>query len=423
MTRRGFSIGRAGTAALALALAAPSFVPGALAQSADDFRLPPGESPRPAGPVDPEPPAATPTPAPTPAPSPTPAPPRIVLPPPAPRPTATARPTPRPSASAPAATVRPSTPSPRPTAAPTPAPTATAPAATAAASAPAPVPTAPAIEPSVAATTSPDLSTPAPIEPPAPEAAPPAAFESAEGPPWTAIAAGIGLVLAIALIVWLLRRGRTARIAAAEETWEAARNPSPAPPSPAPPQPAAPGTVTPPPTPAPQPAFAPLPRGDFDMVLEPQRMTLAMINATFVYRLAIANRGSAPLGPIRITCDMISAHASLATAEQLLPDPAQAWLSHDFDAIPPGESIVIDGELRLPRAEIRPIHSGGSVIFAPLARFTLQTLANGAPTLLGARVFVIGEEAEQPGGPVRPFRLNEGTRSYSRISQREVAIS
>ena len=152
-------------------------------------------------------------------------------------------------------------------------------------------------------------------------------------------------------------------------------------------------------------------------------MTLALINATFVYRLAITNRGTVPLGPLRITGDMISAHASRAVAEQLDPDPTQAWLSHDFDALPPGETMEIDGELRLPRSEIRPIHTGNASLFVPLVRFTLQTLTGGVPIPLGARVFVVGEEPDQPGGPVRPFRLNEGSRVYSCISQREVDIT
>lgn len=395
MTRRRPSIDLAGFAALALAMALTATMP-ASAQPAGTFSLPPGETPRPAaGPADPETPSTTPSPVASPAATPTP--PRIVLPPqpraaPSPTPTPAARPSPRPTA---AATARPAA---------TPA-TPAAPAATTAIPPPAALPSA---EPN-----------PAPETPALPTE--PAATPSAEAaPPWREIAGGIGLVLGIALIVWLLRRGRARRITEAAESWEAA----PTPPSPTPPPP--PGTATAAPSappPAAPPPYAPLPRGEFALGLDPLRMTLAMINATFVYRLTVGNPGAEPLGPLRITCDMISAHASLAAAEQLMPDPSTAWLSHDFDAIPPGESITIDGELRLPRAEIRPIRSGDSAIFAPLARFTLQTLAGRAPALLGARVFVIGEEAEQPGGPVRPFRLNDGTRSYSRISQREVAIS
>lgn len=400
MRRLGFSIDLAGFAALALA-AAPAFgpsalAPSALAQSASDFRLPPGESPKPAGPVDPEPPAARPTAAPTPVPSPAATPPRIVLPPPTATPTARPMPSPSPRSTA--------VPARRPSATPVPA-----------AAAPAPTPTP--VVPLPAAT-------PTAAESAAPPAEPPASEPAAQPLPWPAIAAGAGLVFAIGLIVWLLRRGRAARIAAAEErlTGVSAAPPAPVPPpAPAPAEPAAPQPA--PPAPPPAAPFAPLPRGDFTLSIEPMRLTLAMINATFVYRLTIGNPGPHPLGPIRISCDMISAHASLATAEQLVPDPAQAWLAHEFEAIPPGESIVIDGELRLPRAEIRPIRSGQSAIFVPLARFTLQTLAGGAPQLLGARVFVIGEEPEQPGAPVRAFRLNEGTRSYSRISQREVAIA
>ena len=177
--------------------------------------------------------------------------------------------------------------------------------------------------------------------------------------------------------------------------------------------------------PLPRPAFHPHAEKavDFEIELVPQRMTMALINASLSYRLTILNRDAKPLGPLRISCDLISAHASLQAAEQLEPDPEKAWMSHDFEALPPGEHLVVDGEVRLPRAEILPVRSGGNHLFVPLVRFTVQTVDGDATETVGARVFVIGEEPEQAGGALKPFRLNDGTRSYSRIAQREVTIA
>lgn len=152
-------------------------------------------------------------------------------------------------------------------------------------------------------------------------------------------------------------------------------------------------------------------------------MTMALINATLTYRLAITNHGNTPLGPLRISSDMISAHGSLQAAEQLVPDPDTAGLSHEFEAIPPGESIELNGELRLPRTEILPVRSGNGALFLPLARFTIQTKGEAGLTTAGSRVFIVGEDPDQPGAPLLPFRLNDGTRIYSRVSQREVAAS
>lgn len=171
-------------------------------------------------------------------------------------------------------------------------------------------------------------------------------------------------------------------------------------------------------TPLPTPIFA----RPFDITFEPQRMTLAMINASLTYRLTITNRDDRPLGPLRITCDLISAHASLLAAEQLTPDPDQAWLSHDFEALPPAGDLVVNGEVKLPRAEILPVRNGQAYLFVPLARFTVQIVENGIPQTIGARVFVIGEEPGEPEAALKPFRLNEGTRSYSRIGQRDVTL-
>ena len=56
----------------------------------------------------------------------------------------------------------------------------------------------------------------------------------------------------------------------------------------------------------------------------------------------------------------------------------------------------------------------------PLARFRVEAAATGDIPLTAAQTFVIGELPEQPGAALRPFRLDLGPRTYSRIGQRAV---
>jgi hypothetical protein len=37
-----------------------------------------------------------------------------------------------------------------------------------------------------------------------------------------------------------------------------------------------------------------------------------------------------------------------------------------------------------------------------------------------SRTWVVGEEAEAPGSPLKPFRLDLGPRTYSNVGQRAV---
>lgn len=387
-----------GLSATALA-AALAMGTAAQAQAVGDFQLQPGTpSPSPAaGPTDSN------VPSPTPQPSVRPSPPPVTIP--------TATPTPRPSP----------TPTSSPRAIQRPAPVATA----------APRPAAAAVASPAASVPAPTGSAPAPeateTAPPSEAATPAPAAKADEGfPGWLMWVIGTAVALLLGYGGFLLGRG--SRRAAPVDDWPEA----PAEPAPTPaPQPAPPAALPPLPSAAPEPAprrpapAAPTPAAarPFEMTLEPLRMTMAMINASLTYRLTIASRDGTPLGPLRITCDLIPAHASLQAAEAIVPDPAQPWQSHDFEALPAGEALVVNGEVRLPRTEIVPVRSGANLLFVPLARFTVQTLANGAPETIGAGVFVVGEEPDQPGAGLKPFRLNDGTRSYSRIGQREVTIA
>jgi hypothetical protein len=216
-----------------------------------------------------------------------------------------------------------------------------------------------------------------------------------------------------------LRRRRTASDEAERE--------APPPPAAMPPQPGPPAALTPPakaprPAPAPspqpvppQPAAAPRP---LEMQLEARHLSRALVNATLAYRLTLTNRGEAPVGPLRIAGDIISAHASLTTQDQLaLPDASLATI-HQVAALAPGDSVTLSGELRLPLASILPISAGAARVFVPLARFRVEPQDGPAVT----RVFVVGQASEQPGGALRPFPLDRGPGVDRTLGQRELEL-
>ena len=364
--------------------------------SVQDFRLPPGRatpSPTPtaAGPVDSENPVAAPTrPAVQPSPEPTPS----TAATPAPLPSAGVLPRPRPPR------VPPASPSPLP-------------GSQATGAVPEPTPSAPAGitgEPAPAASTGVDEPS---------EAAAPAVAEGTAPWPWIAGSAAVLLALA----GFLFRRGRRR-----DEPDVVAYAPPPAPAVASPPatlpkprdQPAAPPAPLVPaagPLPAPEPPSAAAQAGPraLEVTLEARHLSRAMINATLSYRLTLTNRTEAALGPLRVTGDIITAHASLSAADQFAPADEALAAIQQVPALAAGESTTLSGELRLPIASILPIRSGAARVFVPLARFRIA----GDGTAM-TRVFVVGQASEQPGGALRPFALDRGPGVDRGLGQREL---
>lgn len=427
---------------IALLLAGAMLPVGAQAQSVNDFKLPQGTStpapaPRSAGPVDPEQ--------------------VVVLP--RPRPTASATPA-APSAS-PTLNL--------PTAPVQPAATAGAGSAPAAApqrrravesAVPSPARTAfPAATPSDAALAVPG----APDTAATPAAAPgfsfgqPAAPVTAPAPQpdagwnWWAILAVLGAIAAAAFAAMWWRQRQAAPLAITFEppmprASAANSDPVPAAPvappeAPPAPQPAVPPAPTPEVPPAPvEPIAPPAPieaPGDIPpespaasaaaaahplvLALEARRLSASLMATTLTYRLVLTNTSAAPLSAVAVEGDMIGAHASLPPEQQLANRAENLELRHAAVSLAPGESVEFSGDLRLPLAAITPIRAGNAAYFVPLARFRVEASNDTGDQQVAIQTFVVGDQGEDPASPLRPFRLDLGPRTYSRIGQRAVA--
>lgn len=396
-----------GAAALLLASASQ-------AQSVNDYQLPPSRptptpSPRVQGPVDSEVPAAAPQP-PTPAPTtPAAAPPRIELPPPPASPATEGRTAP-------------------PRARPTGQPNATV------AETPASVAGVTASE----AAQVPTFAPPPPMAPAPPPLQREAEAASSDQPLWL-MAGGAILLLLAGAVLWARLRRRRGATQEYEDTSPALAEAEPT--SRAVPEPSAPATLSPlraaparpAPTPAPTPRAEPVPQpeplpapeplatsGPLDITLEARHLSRAMVNATLAYRLSLTNRSDHLIGPLRITGDLTTAHASVPIEQQLSLDGANLAAIHEVPDLAPGASTTLTGELRLPIAEIRPIRGGQGHVFVPLARFHVAGEGATGDPVSATRIFVIGRTSEDTRAPLRPFVLEQGPGVQREIGQREL---
>ena len=393
MQRIGDRLGKAGAVALALAL-----VPGPLlAQSANDWRLP-GATVRPAppgsqGPVDGENPVVTTT-APratqtaTPSPSPS------------ARPTASAAPSPTPSA----------TPAPRRTAAPAPQ---AAPTAAPSTDAPGTVSTPPA--------TAVPAVTPLPASLPASPALPPVAAAPAPEPsrsagywPWIAGAAAL-LAIGFAGLWWWRRSENSVPVITFERPVVQPKQPAPKPVAPA-------SAPAPAPAPAPQPEPAPTaaPVTGLGMALEVRRMNASLMATSLNYVLKLTNHGAEPLSALAVEGDMVSAHASLPPEAQIANDNHRMEPRHKLVTLAPGESAEFTGVFMLPLTAVTPIRAGDAAYFVPLARLRVEASTPSGASLVQAQTWVVGELPEDAASALKPFRLDLGPRTYSRVGQRSV---
>jgi LPXTG-motif cell wall-anchored protein len=396
---------------------APGFAAGvilaapAMAQQSDsvtDYRLPDPkqtQAPRVQGPVDPDNPVsapATPRPERTPAPTPTPAP-RVTVPAPQqtrtppqpaperrePRPTATQSESPR-TQDRPSATPTPS-----------PAPPTSAPV-------PAPAPT----------STTPPLDTQSAVPEPTTEpvvTAEPAAPQSVSN--WL-IPGVLGAALLAGGAVLFLRRRRQADTAIDEEAAAPASPPAP-PPVPATSPQVGSGMAQPPASPLAKPATAAP-----SLTVEPLHLAtafrakavrLSLVYATVQYELEIANAGTSDLAQLQIRADLMSAHSSLGTHEQLAPARDTLEVKHTVPGLASGESQTLKGEVRVPLGQIRPLVKGNAQFLVPLVRFCIL-----APDGSGVRrVYTVGP-SDAGSGTIASVRLDAGPRNLRELDAREI---
>lgn len=254
----------------------------------------------------------------------------------------------------------------------------------------------------------------------APAASPAPALKDA-APWWPYFAGGAAGLAGLVGLLWWQRRRSALHEPQVEFETPVVAPPKPAQtpaPIPGPGQSGAPASL---PKMAPEmvPAPAPQPQG-LVLALEATRLSASLMATTLSYRLTLTNHSAETIAALAIEGDMVSAHASLPPEKQMAQAGQALELRHALAALAPGESAELTGDIRLPLAAITAIRAGEQAYFVPLARFRVEAAGPGGAALVIARTFVVGEVADGPQTTLRPFRLDLGARTYSRISQREL---
>ena len=169
--------------------------------------------------------------------------------------------------------------------------------------------------------------------------------------------------------------------------------------------------------PEPQPSAA-LP--GLGIALEARRMSASLMATTLSYTLTLTNNSPDTLSALAVEGDMIAAHASLPPEQQIATGSQRLELRHALVTLAPGESAQFNGDFRLPLSALNPIRAGDAAFFVPLARLRVEASTAAGQPLVQVQTWVVGETGDAPGAGLRPFRLDLGPRTYSRIGQRAV---
>ena len=150
-------------------------------------------------------------------------------------------------------------------------------------------------------------------------------------------------------------------------------------------------------------------------------MSASLMATTLSYALTLTNNSRETLSALAVEGDMIAAHASLPSEQQIASDGQRLELRHALVTLGPGESAQFTGDFRLPLSALNPIRAGDAAFFVPLARLRVEASTPSGKPLVLVQTYVVGETGEIPGAGLRPFRLDLGPRTYSRIGQRAVS--
>lgn len=274
----------------------------------------------------------------------------------------------------------------------------------------APTPEAPTAEPVVnEATTTVTLP---PAVTPAPTASP-ASPASADTTPWGWIIAGLLALATIAAALLLRRRRPPIEVDAVEE--EPVEQPRAAPP----PQPSPPPAPVAPPSPAP----VDTDRAWIDMQLVVTQARYSLMGVTIAYGLLLHNRGALAAQDVLVRGIIGNGGAN----QQALLDGffiGETGLPlHAAVALAPGETLRLDGELRLAPNQIVPVPMGDRSLLIPIAAFDATYQFNDVEDDKGrtARAFIVGQDQEPPAERLAPLRLDQGPRQYRRPAARAAA--
>lgn len=148
-----------------------------------------------------------------------------------------------------------------------------------------------------------------------------------------------------------------------------------------------------------------------DLTLRPERLTVGLAELTVSWMLDLRNVGDTHLVALRIWSDMTGVQGGMQARKQLEGAQGKRASLHRIGSLFPGAKGRIKGEWRFPLADIPPVEGARAIVVLPMVRFRFV----GAGFAPFRTAFLIGLPPEPGSGRLKPVRLDEGTKTLSRV--------
>ncbi len=143
-----------------------------------------------------------------------------------------------------------------------------------------------------------------------------------------------------------------------------------------------------------------------------------LLNAVLNYAITLSNMSDEDMRDICLSGLMMQADSEIARNHDAQKDE----LLHKAQSLPAGETVTLEGDIRLPLSAIRPITFKSQALFIPLARFVVQYTDHQDVENEQSASFIVGREYEPPRPKMAPFRLDLGPRNFSPVGQRPLNV-
>jgi MYXO-CTERM domain-containing protein len=197
-----------------------------------------------------------------------------------------------------------------------------------------------------------------------------------------------------------LRRRRRAEAAAVEE--------------------ATPAVAAPPPAPRP----APIPRPWLELEFKAQRASSTDAEAVVEFELMIENGGKSPARNIRINARMFAAGQEQdKEIGAFFRSKGEGRKTHVIPELGPGQRGLIEGNVTMPRGEMRALRVKDQLLFIPVVGVNLVYDWGDGRTGQTSKSYVIGRDLGDEHEKMGAFRLDLGPRIYRTVGQRPHSLA
>ena len=161
-----------------------------------------------------------------------------------------------------------------------------------------------------------------------------------------------------------------------------------------------------------------------ELTLKAERATATLTETVVNFELEIANTGESAARNLRIDVKMFNAGAEQdREIGAFFRTAGRETTKLNLPGLPAGTSGLIQGEVAMPRDEMRAVVLDEKYLFVPV--IAVNALYDWGEGRSGqtSKSYVVGRELQQPSEKMGAFRVDQGPRVWRTVGQRQHSLA